>query len=70
MNPKTELPIGFSLSLSMDAEAMKHFSSLSESEQQRIVSYVSEPLSGDANKERIDDMVKQLHEHSVTDSYF
>lgn len=70
MNPKTELPIGFTLSLAMDAEAMKCYSSLSETKQQQIADYLSEPLSGNANKERIDQMVEKLHNHKVTDSYF
>ena len=40
---KGELPIGFTMSLAMDLEAMNCYASLPEQKQKELISYVSQP---------------------------
>lgn len=62
---KGELPIGFTLSLAMDTEAMECYSDLPKEKQEEIIHYVSQPGEGQEAKYRIDDMVHQLHNHMI-----
>lgn len=58
---KGDLPIGFTMSLSMDSEAMSYYSELSKEKQDEILQYVNKPGNGNEAKYRIDDVVHKLH---------
>ncbi|MBU9737454.1 hypothetical protein [Diplocloster agilis] len=66
---KGELPIGFTMSLAMDLEAMNCYASLPEQKQKELLSYVSRPGEGDEPKRRIDQVISQLHHHQLPDSF-
>lgn len=57
------LPIGFSLKLSQDLEAMQYFSNLSERNKEQVVSYVQGGTTGEEAKNRVEEAVRQLHDH-------
>ncbi len=65
-----ELPIGFAMSLSMDMEAMECFTALSKEKREELIHYVSEPLEGEENKIRIEDVIHSLHNHMVKDKFY
>lgn len=65
-----EMPIGFAMSLSMDMEAMEYFTSLTREKRDELIDYVSQPLEGDANKTRIEDVIHSLHNHMLHDKFY
>lgn len=64
-----DLPIGFTLSLSMDLEAMNCYSSLSDERKADLIRYVSQPGPGDEPKKRIDQVINQLHNHQLPERF-
>lgn len=59
---RDEMPIGFTMSLSMDLEALDHYAKLSREKQDEIINYVSTPGRGNEAKRRIEDVVQKLHD--------
>lgn len=56
------MPLGFTLSLSYDLDAMHTFNNLPEEDQRATVNYIQESTSGEDAKLRIEEVVSTLHE--------
>ncbi len=61
---KETMPIGFSMSLAQDKEAMQHFALLDKVTQNEILNYIKQSPEGMA-KERIVDIVHKLHHQMI-----
>lgn len=59
-----DMPLGLTMSLAEDLEAMQTFSNLSPEGQAQIVSYIQGSITGDEAKIRIENVVEKLHNHS------
>ncbi len=70
MKDKGDLPIGFTMSLAMDPEAMNYYASLPDEVQDQILDYVGRPGMGDEGKTRVDDVVHKLHNHMINDRFY
>ena len=57
-----ELPIGFTLKLGQDMEAMTNFVNLTDEEKMKVVDYIQGATTGDEAKERVVDAIRQLHD--------
>lgn len=55
------LPIGFSMSLAQDLEAMSNFVSLSNTKKEQILQYIEGSNTGYEAKDRITEIVNNLH---------
>lgn len=62
MMERNEMPIGFTMSLSMDLQALNHYAQLPKETQDQIISYVSQPGEGMEPKRRIEDVIQKLHD--------
>lgn len=60
-----DMPLGLTMSLAEDLEAMQTFSNLSPSQQAQIVHYIQDCTTGDDAKRRIETVVGKLHNHSA-----
>ncbi|MEG0324973.1 MAG: hypothetical protein RR324_09165 [Cellulosilyticaceae bacterium] len=58
-----DMPLGLTMSLAEDLEAMQTFSNLSATAQAQIVNYIQDSTTGDEAKSRIENAVKNLHNH-------
>lgn len=54
-------PLGLTMSLAEDLEAMQTFSNLSTPVQEQLVHYIQSSTTGDEAKNRIEDVVENLH---------
>lgn len=61
--PNEELPIGLTMSLAEDMEAMKYFATLPKAEQEHLIDYIQSAQTGDEAKKRIDEVVELCHNH-------
>jgi hypothetical protein len=59
-----QLPVGFGMSLAMDVKAMTNFSSLPDTKKEQLVSYITSSTTGYEAKDRIVEVVNQLHNDS------
>lgn len=59
-----EMPVGFSMSLAQDREAMQHFALLDKTKQEEILDYIRQSTE-DTAKERILEMVHKLHNQMI-----
>lgn len=59
-NMKDDLPIGLSMSLAQDMNAMGNFISAPEKQRERMVEYIRASTSGDEAKSRVDEVVRKL----------
>lgn len=57
-----DMPLGLTMSLAEDLDAMQTFSNLSPEAQKQIVNYIQGSVSGDDAKKRIEGVVASLHE--------
>lgn len=55
------LPLGLTMLLAEDVDAMSYFATLQKSEQERLIGYIKEARTGDEAKRRIDEVVKLCH---------
>lgn len=56
------LPVGLGMSLALDLEAMTNFANLSDSGKQELISYIEGSTTGDEAKNRIREVIRNLHE--------
>lgn len=61
---KEMMPVGFSMSLAQDREAMQHFALLDKTKQEEILDYIRQSPE-DTAKERILEMVHKLHNQMI-----
>lgn len=61
---KEMMPVGFSMSLAQDREAMQHFALLDKTKQEEILDYIRQSTK-DTAKERILEMVHKLHNQMI-----
>lgn len=61
---KEMMPVGFSMSLAQDREAMQHFALLDKTKQEEILDYIRQSTE-DTAKERILEMVHKLHNQMI-----
>lgn len=55
------LPLGLTMLLAEDVDAMSYFATLPKSEQERLIDYIKEARTGDEAKRRIDEVVELCH---------
>lgn len=55
------LPLGLSMLLAQDIDAMSFFATLQKSEQERLTHYIKAAQTGDEAKKRIDEVVGLCH---------
>lgn len=60
-----DMPLGLTMSLAEDLEAMQTFGNLSPEGQAQIVNYIQGSTTGDEAKIRIENVVEKLHKHST-----
>lgn len=58
------MPIGFTMLLAQDREAMNQFAALNKSQQDSLLDYIRE-APGDMAKERIEDVIHKLHNQMI-----
>ncbi|MGL4343577.1 MAG: YdeI/OmpD-associated family protein, partial [Cellulosilyticaceae bacterium] len=57
------LPLGLTMSLAEDMEAMEYFAALPKTEQERLIEYIKGSQTGDEARKRIDEVVELCHNH-------
>lgn len=57
------LPIGLTMLLAEDVDAMSYFATLPKVEQEHLIGYIKEAKTGDEAKRRIDEVVELCHNH-------
>lgn len=55
------LPIGFSMQLSQDLEAMEHFAAMSKAEKEQLIAYIQSGTTGEEAEERVKKAIASLH---------
>lgn len=55
------LPLGLTMLLAEDVDAMSFFATLPKSEQEHLVEYIKSARTGDEAKRRIDEVVELCH---------
>jgi hypothetical protein len=56
-----ELPEGLGFRLALDMEAMKNFANLSDQGKEQLVNYIRSSESGDDARNRVTEVVRNLH---------
>lgn len=62
----SEIPVGLGMRLSLDMEAMKNFVNSSDERKQQMVDYISASTTGDDAKNRVTEVMRQLHDSSIS----
>lgn len=57
-----EMPIGFSMKLAMNYDALSRFGTLSSEQKDRIISYIKDAKTGDEAEMRTDEMINSLND--------
>ena len=52
------LPLGLSMQLAQDEDAMSYFFTLPESEREHLIEYIKQAKTGDEARKRIDEVVE------------
>lgn len=60
-----QMPLGLGNRLTQDAHARMYFDSLSQAEQQRLVSYIQVATTGEDAKQRVNQVVEGLRSNSL-----
>ena len=55
------LPVGFTMSLAQDMEAMTNFATLPDQKKEELVNYIESSTTGEEAKSRIVEVVSNLH---------
>ena len=55
------LPIGFSMKLAQDLEAMEHFVAMSTAEKEKLIAYIQGGTTGEEAEERVERALESLH---------
>ena len=61
-----DMPLGLTMSLAEDLDAMQTFSNLPSEAQEQIVEYIQASVSGDDAKRRVERVVDGLHNGITT----
>ncbi len=56
-----QLPEGLGFRLALDMEAMKNFANLSDQGKEQVVDYIKGSTTGDEAKNRVTEVVRNLH---------
>ena len=56
-----EMPLGLTMSLAEDLDAMKFFVNLSSGEQRQLIRYIQASTTGEMAKRRIEEVVDMCH---------
>ncbi|MBP1756944.1 MAG: hypothetical protein H6Q59_3342 [Firmicutes bacterium] len=56
-----QLPVGLGMRLALDMDAMKNFVNLSDQGKKQLVDYIEGSTTGDEAKNRVTDVVRNLH---------
>lgn len=60
---RNDLPIGFTMTLSQDLEAMNHFATLGETRQRELINFIRNSTSSEDARIRISSVVNKLHDN-------
>ncbi|MDA3730308.1 YdeI/OmpD-associated family protein [Niameybacter massiliensis] len=52
------LPLGLTMQLAQDEDAMRYFATLPKSEQEHLIEYIKSSKTGDEAKRRIDEVIE------------
>lgn len=63
---KSQVPVGLGMSLALDMKAMSNFANLSDSKKQELISYIQGSTTGDDAKNRVTEVVSNLHNSSFS----
>lgn len=55
------LPLGLTMQLAEDVDAMSYFATLPKVQQEHLIQYIKEASTGDEAKRRIDEVVELCH---------
>ncbi|MBU3812115.1 MAG: YdeI/OmpD-associated family protein [Candidatus Niameybacter stercoravium] len=55
------LPLGLTMQLAEDVDAMSYFATLPKVQQEHLIQYIKEARTGDEAKRRIDEVVELCH---------
>lgn len=58
---RSQLPVGLGMRLALDMKAMTNFSNLPDTKKQEVISYIKGSTSGDDAKNRVTEVVSNLH---------
>lgn len=58
----SQVPVGLGMKLALDMKAMTNFANLSDQKKQEAVDYIKSSTTGDEAKNRILEVVSNLHE--------
>ncbi|MBH1939524.1 hypothetical protein I5677_01295 [Mobilitalea sibirica] len=64
VNLNNEIPEGLGFRLALDMKAMTNFVNLSDDKKQELVNYIKGSTSGDEAKNRVTEVVSNLHNGS------
>lgn len=56
-----QLPVGLGMRLALDMEAMTNFVKMPEAGKQQLVNYIESSTTGDEAKNRVTEVVRNLH---------
>jgi uncharacterized protein YdeI (YjbR/CyaY-like superfamily) len=62
---RDEMPIGLTMSLSQDMDAMNHYALLEKIQQKELVNYIQDSQTGEEAKSRIEQVVNRLHDNFI-----
>ncbi|NLJ95927.1 MAG: hypothetical protein GX321_02135 [Clostridiales bacterium] len=63
---KSEVPVGLGMKLALDMKAMTNFASLPDAKKKELVSYIKGSTTGDEAKNRVSEVVSNLHNNSFS----
>lgn len=58
---KDSIPVGLGMKLALDMDAMKNFANLPDEKKQELVHYIEGSTTGDEAKNRVYEVVNNLH---------
>lgn len=62
IDSNSQVPVGLGMKLALDMKAMSNFASLSDVKKQEVVDYIKSSPTGDEAKNRVTEVVSNLHE--------
>ena len=57
-----EMPVGFSMKLAMNYDALSKFGTLSSEQKEKIIDYIKDARTGDEAQMRTDEMIDSLND--------
>ena len=62
IDSNSQVPVGLGMKLALDMKAMTNFANLSDQKKQEVVDYIKSSPTGDEAKNRVSEVVNNLHE--------